>query len=481
VILFSFIAILSIFVTLLFIAFIRTIIIRKKYAHKKPFQYEGSSFKSIEEATKHLSKAIEFETVASNEKAFAPFHQFLKEQYPLVHSKLTQIYDDTNNLVFIFPGKDPSLLPALLTAHQDVVPAQKEGWDHPPFTSRVEEDGYIYGRGSFDDKSSLIAIFEAVEDLLKQQFVPRRTWYLAFGCDEETRGDKGAELIASRFLKDNIRFAFLLDEGGVVAKGFISAINAPIGVIGVCEKGNAHVTLTCDLPGGHSSTPTNPTSVGVLAKAVANIEHHQLRPHLIQPVKQMLYHLGLYAPFSFSYIVLNSWLFSPLIISIFKKNPTMNALIRSTNTVTMMKGSDAANIIPSTAEGVMNIRLLPPETASTVINTIKRRIKDEKVTFSVEYESPISRVSPIDTKGFAHLKTTITTIFPECVVSPYVMTGGSDALHYEQVCDNVYRFTPALMDTGELDRMHNKNERFSIENLSAAIRFYQTLITWDSF
>ncbi len=61
------------------------------------------------------------------------------------------------------------------------------------------------------------------------------------------------------------------------------------------------------------------------------------------------------------------------------------------------------------------------------------------------------------------------------------MTGGSDALHYERVCDNVYRFTPALMDNDELSRMHNINERFSIKNLSFAISFYKTFITQDSF
>ncbi|MGD1832227.1 MAG: M20/M25/M40 family metallo-hydrolase [Sphaerochaetaceae bacterium] len=477
----SFIVILSIIVTLLSTAFIRTIIIRHTAASKLQESYEIPSDIPLEDAAENLAEAVSFKTVASEKENFPPFHKFLSEHYPLVHSKLSRMYSDTDNLVFVYEGKDPSLPPALLTAHQDVVPADEGEWEHPPFEAVIDDDGYIYGRGSFDDKSSLIAILESVEYLLKQNFVPKRTWYIAFGCDEETRGSDGASLIASRFEEDGIRFGFLLDEGGVVAKGFIGQIKAPIAVVGVCEKGNAHVSMEVSLIGGHSSTPKNPTSMGILAKAVSQIEHHPQSPRLIAPVKQMLHHLGLHAPFSFAYIVLNSWLFAPIIISIFKKNPTMNALIRSTTTVTMVKGSEAANIIPTTSYGIMNIRMLPGEKAATVIDSITKDLKDDRVRFTVEYESPVSSVSPIDTKGFAHLKNTISTIFPECVVSPYVMTGGSDALHYEKVCDNVYRFTPALMDNSELDRMHNTNERFSKENLSNAILFYTTLIRNDSF
>jgi len=465
---------------LLSIALVRTLYIRSTALKGLRSVYAVSSPKNIDSSVKNLSKAITYETVATVDSSFNEFHQFLKTTYPTVHSSLDQLYTDTDNLVFLYKGKNKSLLPALITAHQDVVPAPTEGWNHPPFSSHIE-DGFVYGRGSFDDKGSLIAILEAVEQLLEEGFVPKRDWYIALGCDEETRGDKGAALLAKKMKQDGLTFSVVLDEGGAVVEGFFKAIKEPIAAVGVCEKGNAHVKISSLVEGGHSSTPKNPTSVGVLAKHIAYIEYHPLKPVLIAPIKKMLYNLGLHSPFSFAYILLNTWLFKPIIFSIFKKNTTMNALIRSTCAVTMTKGSEAANIISNEANAILNIRLLPNKSASDVINHYKKRIKTTSVSYEIVHENKRSTVSSTEKESFKHLQTTISSIFPGTIITPYVMTGGSDALHYEGVCDSVYRFTPALMNNSELSRMHNTNERFSIGNLSSAISFYKTFIYQDTF
>ncbi len=462
------------------VALIRTIYIRRGAQHHNCSLYPPSPLPHVEQSAKNLSKAITYETVQEGGTRFDEFHAFLKVSYPKVHSSLTQLYRETDNLVFLYRGKDRSLQPGLITAHQDVVPADNEGWDHPPFSGHIE-DGYIYGRGSFDDKGSLIAILEAVEQLLEEGFVPKRDWYIALGCDEETRGEKGAALLSKKMKKDGITFSVVLDEGGAVVEGFFKAIEQPIAAVGVCEKGNAHLEISSIVEGGHSSTPKNPTSVGVLAKEIAYIEHHQLKPTLIPPIKDMLFSLGIHAPFSFSYILLNTWLFKPLIFSIFKKNTTMNALIRSTCASTMIKGSDASNVISPKASAVVNIRLLPGDDVKEVIEYYRKRTKQKNISYRVIQHSPSSRISSTDTASFRHVETTIKSIFPKTIVTPYVMTGGSDALHYEEVSHCVYRFTPALMNNEELSRMHNTNERFSIENLSSAIRFYKTFITQDSF
>lgn len=470
----------AIVLLLLGIALIRTISMR--VAHKKRVShiYPVSSAKNGNQSAKNLSDAVSFETVQKGDSSFDEFHTFLASTYPKVHSSLTRLYTDTNNLVFLYKGEDSSLLPALITAHQDVVPATNEGWDYPPFSGHIE-DGYVYGRGSFDDKGSLIAILEAVEQLLEEGFVPKRDWYIALGCDEETRGEKGALLLAKKMKEEGLTFSVVLDEGGAVVEGFFKAITRPIAAVGVCEKGNAHIEISSSVEGGHSSTPKNPTSVGVLAKKIAYIEYHPLSQTLIDPIKKMLYNLGLYAPFSFAFILLNSWLFTPIIFSIFKKNTTMNALIRSTCAVTMTKGSDAANIISPKASAVVNLRILPGDNVKDIVNYYKKRGLHEEVSFDIIQMSPLSKVSRTDTSSFRHLETTISSVFPHTIITPYVMTGGSDALHYESVCDCVYRFTPALMNNSELSRMHNTNERFSIENLLSSIRFYKTFITQDSF
>jgi carboxypeptidase PM20D1 len=475
--------IISFFAIVLFLlasALVRTFYIRSTYLNKFSSVYPVSPSKNIDSSAKNLSKAITFRTVQTGDSSFATFHQFLETTYPRIYSTLTILYKDTQNLVYLYKGQDESLLPALITAHQDVVPANKEEWIHPPFSGDIE-DGFVYGRGSFDDKGSLIAILEAVEQLLEDGFIPKRDWYIAFGCDEETRGDKGAALLAKKMRQEGLTFSVVLDEGGAVVEGFFKAISQPIAAVGVCEKGNAHVNISSFVEGGHSSTPKNPTSVGVLAKHISYIEHHPLKPVLIAPIKKMLFNLGLHAPFTFAYMLLNTWLFSPIIFSIFKKNTTMNALIRSTCAVTMVRGSEAANIISNKAHAVLNIRLLPNQSAEEVINQYKKKTKKESISYEIAHENARSKVSSTDTKSFKHLETTISSIFPNTIITPYVLTGGSDALHYESVCDAVYRFTPALMNNSELSRMHNTNERFSIENLSSAISFYKTFITQDIF
>jgi carboxypeptidase PM20D1 len=145
----------------------------------------------------------------------------------------------------------------------------------------------------------------------------------------------------------------------------------------------------------------------------------------------------------------------------------MNALVRTTLAITMVKGSSATNIIANSASAVANIRTLPGESTEKIVERVKRTVADDTIEISVIDDSIRSRVSRIR-QVFA------------AVPTPYLMTGGSDALYYEAICDHVYRFTPAIMNASELQRMHNVDERFSLENLGKAIDFYQALIIQDS-
>lgn len=407
---------------------------------------------------------------------FSALHELLAGFYPLVHNRLEIRHIGEMNLVYVWKGTDQSLEPALLTAHQDVVPADDgDQWIFPPFAGTVA-DGYVWGRGSFDAKAQMIAILEAAERLLASGFQPARTWCIAFGCDEEIRGAAGASLIAKTFREEGLRFAFVLDEGGVVADGFISHLDHPVAVVGVAEKGDANIKLSCNRAGGHSSSPDNPTALGVLGTAIGRLESAGTRARLTPPVRSMLRTLGKQAPFFLSLVFANLWLFKPLVLVILGKNPTTNALIRTTHAVTMARGSDAPNIISETAEATVNVRLLPGDTVDRTIRWMEKTIKDKRISLSVLEESVPSRTTDTEGKEFKALARTIGEVFPEALVSPYLMTGATDALWYEQVCDHVFRFTPASMNGEELKRMHNRNERFSLDNLAKAIEFYMLLI-----
>ncbi|MGH7950174.1 MAG: M20/M25/M40 family metallo-hydrolase, partial [Candidatus Binataceae bacterium] len=144
-------------------------------------------------AAERLAGAIRIKTVSTQDPAhtdaaaFAALHEYLKQTFPALHEALKSETVATHALLYTWSGSDPSLAPIILMAHQDVVPVAPEtaaNWTVPAFEGRIS-DGFIWGRGTIDDKGSLVAMMQAVELLIGDGFKPRRTIYLAFGHDEE--------------------------------------------------------------------------------------------------------------------------------------------------------------------------------------------------------------------------------------------------------------------------------------------------------
>lgn len=433
----------------------------------------------VQQAAVHLSQVVSCPTTAHSSDAFEQLHATLRESYPNMHTRLEIIETGSKNLVFRWGGSDQEMEPALLLAHQDVVPAtDADQWRFPPFSQKIEE-GFIWGRGSFDAKGQLIAICEAVELLLMEGFTPKRTWYIAFGCDEEIRGSEGAAAIATFFANKGVRFAFVLDEGGVVADRFLPGFPHPIAVVGIAEKGDANITISCSKEGGHSSSPDNPTALGILGRAIWRIENNRPRPKLTPPVRLMLCTLGLHAPFVMAVPLLNSWISKPLLFHLFGKSPTLNALIRSTCAVTMAHASDAPNVVSPRSHAMVNVRMFPETSTDEILRWMRRQIKDNRISLTVNEDSRRSVTSRVDGPHFSLLTDAIFSIFPTAVPTPYLMTGGTDALWYEPLSDCVYRFTPVQMNKEELRRMHGRDERLSISNLKKAMQFYMALIHKD--
>ena len=82
----------------------------------------------------------------------------------------------------------------------------------------------------------------------------------------------------------------------------------------------------------------------------------------------------------------------------------------------------------------------------------------------------------MDSSGFKAIERAVYAIFPEAVTVPYIVMGGTDAIRYEPLCDQIYRFTPMLISSEDLERMHGTNERLSLENVEQGVRFYIELL-----
>ncbi|MBK5200580.1 MAG: M20/M25/M40 family metallo-hydrolase [Spirochaetaceae bacterium] len=481
-----FLTLLLIIVLILIIISIRTLTIQRKFKKQANSVTKEQSNKYInydsEEPINILTGAIKYKTISYKDpsltdwKEFDKFHDYLKESFPLTFEKLSYPCDSPNNLIFKFEGQDKSVKPLLLIAHQDVVPANEAGWDTPPFEG-IKKDGYLYGRGSFDVKILVISILQSFEELLRKNEKPARTVFSAFGCDEESSGDNGATKISEQFEKEGINFEMVLDEGGAVAEDYIKGIDKPITAIGIAEKGYLDLKLTRVKNGGHSSTPNFPTAMGEIASAIEKIEKNQMKPRITKPIKDLIHNLGLSAPFGMGVLFLNQGLTSPIIKKAFSGGQTTSALIRTTITPTMMSGSNAANIIAKESWALLNCRVLPGDSDEVIIKYIKKIINNDNIKITVvNYKEP-SPISTINTEAWNTLKNTIKRTFPDSITTSFLMMGGTDAKHYHNVCDNIYRFEPCQMNQSEIAKMHNDNERMSFDNIHNATKFYLDLIT----
>ena len=133
-----------------------------------------------------------------------------------------------------------------------------------------------------------MALMQAVESLLEQDFQPQRTLYLAFGHDEEQGGENGAARIAQLLRSRGIQFEFILDEGLIIADGMVPGVNRPVALIGTAEKGVLNLDLSVHAPGGHSSQPPRQTAIGILARAISRIEDHPFPARLDGPTRRLL-------------------------------------------------------------------------------------------------------------------------------------------------------------------------------------------------
>ena len=433
-------------------------------------------------AARRLAHAVRFQTISHQDPEkfpggeFARLQAYLSDNFPRVRSALRKRQANGHSFFYEWRGTDASLQPILLMAHQDVVPvdpASAAQWRHAPFSGTISE-GFVWGRGTLDDKGALMALHEAAEALLAQDFKPRRTVFFAFGHDEEVGGQLGSRKIAQWFAAQAIRLESVLDEGQVVTEGIVAGFDRPIALIGIAEKGYVSLELTVDSEGGHSSMPPPHTAVGLLSAAIARLENNPFPATLSDPVRQQLAFLGPEQAGLRRVVFSNLWLFAPLVKSQMQKAPATNAMLRTTIAPTMLQGGVKENVLPMRARGVVNLRLAPGMSSQEAIRRVEAVIDDARVKIATTGSSP-GEPSPVSSTGsdsFNRLHRSVAATFPDAIVAPSLVLGATDTRHFVAIAENVYRFLPARLTREDLARYHGVNERLSIENYADFVRFY---------
>lgn len=406
----------------------------------------------------------------------------LAAQFPLLHGRLELTRVGTHGLLIRWAGAS-DVRPVVLMAHLDVVPVDPEApWRHDPFGGEVHDsDGgpAVWGRGTLDDKGCVAAICDAVETLLEAGHVPAQDVWLSFGCDEEVSGTAAVEAV--EVLRGRgVTPWLVLDEGGAIAGGAFPGVKAPLGVIGVTEKGTTSLELVAEGRGGHASTPARNGPTARLARAILNVERspfpasapaptlelmRRLAPHLPRPLRPVL------GP-----LLGRADRLGPVVTrALLAAGPEAAAMTRTTVATTTLSGSPALNVIASTARAGLNIRVMVGDTVAGVVEHVRRAVADDSIRIDVVESGEASPISPMD-EPFELLEACIGEVFPEAVATPYVMMAATDSRHFTAISEHVYRFAPFRMTRAQRQAIHSYDEHIGIADLVDGARWYGLLI-----
>jgi carboxypeptidase PM20D1 len=427
-----------------------------------------------------LATAIRLPTVSDgtgNPPAAELFalHEHLRVSFPRVHESLVRENIAEYSLLYTWTGQDPSLPALILAGHLDVVPADSKRWSHDPFAGDIDRT-HIYGRGAMDDKVTVMAILEAVELLLEDGFVPKRSIYLAFGHDEEEGGYEGAKVIADILQARGVMAEATIDEGMVITEGIMDGILDPVALVGIAEKGFMNLELTAKGTGGHSSMPPRKTAVGLLSQAIVRLQKKPMPGSFSDSVQQMLAYVGPEFSYGRRLVMANLWLFGGMVKSSFSEKQATDALLRTTMAPTMLEGSSKANVLAQEAKAVVNLRIKPGDTEESVLKHIRKTIGDKRVSLRVMEMVAPQKSSSSESRVFHIMADSLRSIDPSIIVSPGLMLALTDSRHYAKISNDIYRFTAMRLGPDDLARLHGVDERLALNNYAEIIAFNRRLI-----
>lgn len=433
------------------------------------------------QAVDALRSAVTFPTISSSDTdrvdraAFDGLLSDLEARFPRLHhvAEVTRVAG--SGLLVRWPGRGGSR-PVVLLAHLDVTPAGPgDAWTHPPFEG-VVEDGAVWGRGTLDAKGSAVAICSAVERLVTDGFAPASDVWLSFGCDGQVGGSAAAEAVAA-LEEFGVDPWFVLDEGGTVADDAFPGVVAPLAVIGVAEKGIVDLELRVDTGGGHPSMPPQLGPGERLARALHRLTRRPFRATIPDPVVEMLTAVSPHTSGPLRWVTRNARLLRWPLARVFARlGAETAALARTTTTVTSLQAACPSTELVEEARAVITLRVMVGETVDSVIERVRRTVRDPQVTVTLlDGEGP-SPIAPRDDAAYQLITSTLGEVMPEAVPVPYVMLAPTDARHFHRVWPRVYRFTPFRANRYQRRSLRSADERLEVRSFLEGVHWYRRLL-----
>ena len=427
-----------------------------------------------------LSAMVKIETVSSrfdpDREKFRVFQQSLRELFPRVF-EACQEHHPGDGLVLVLKSEKPKGEPILLMSHHDVVEAKSEGWDHGPFSGDIDGEGRVWGRGTVDTKGSLMCELQALEELLAAGWKPETDVYITSSCTEEWSGPC-APAIVDWLKAQGVHLGMLLDEGGMILEEPVGGVKGRYAMVGVLEKGYGDVRFTARSNGGHASAPKKNSPLPRLGALMHDIDANSpFKAQITPTVKEMFTRLAPNSSFPLKLVFGNLWLFGPLLKEAMPLiSPAAAAMMRTTCAFTTAKGSEGLNVLPTAASVTANLRFIHHQANEESLALLEKRARKHGVEMEVITQDHPCPIVDYTAKPFGLLEKVAAEIYPGYGVVPYVMTGGTDAKYYGDVCEHCLRFAPIEIDNQQYGSIHSVNENLHAAALVPAVDFYKQVL-----
>lgn len=430
-----------------------------------------------EETLKHFQAIIRINSSdpPGNE---APVVEYLKGvlEKEGIPTKVLALDPRRPNLVARLKGSGKKK-PVLVMGHTDVVSVDSTKWKFPPF-SAARDGGYVYGRGTVDDKDNVVAAL-MVMLTLKRLNVPldRDVIFLA------EAGEEGSVRYGIEYMVNNhwgeIEAEYCFAEGGGVTR---KGGKIEYAAIATTEKMGRGIKLVARGPAGHGSVPLQTNAIVHLAQAIAKISAWQTPMRLNETTRTFFERLAnISGPEEAArYRALLDGNGAEAVQEyLAEKEPRMYSTLRTSISPNIIKGGYRGNIIPSEAEATLDIRALPDEDMTKLLDELKRVINDSQVEIVNPNTGrrPGSRPSRLDTEAFRAAEAAVKKIY-NTVPIPAMLTGATDMAFVRAKGVECYGIGPMtdVEDGPKGYGAHSDQERILEESLHKFVQFNWEII-----
>lgn len=447
----------------------------KKNERKLTDKKEDYTEKQKQYYAERLAKMIRCKTISEADcfqtEEFEKLRIVIRELFPVFCSKAEFISFGEDAYLYCLKGKD-NTRNVMLMSHHDVVKADGI-WKYPPFEGCIRENR-VWGRGTVDTKTPLFAEFSALEELLEEGFCPPCNIYVFSSHNEEIAGD-GAPLAKKYFEEHQIRFAWILDEGGAVIDPPMSGIHCKCAMLAVHEKGRYTLKLTAKVEKGHKGLAGDRNSPIVrMAKLISEIEKKPPFLRKMHPqVLAMFENLAPYMNFGMRLIFANMWIFKGILLKVIPRlNASAGEMLGTSCTFKNLSSDKDGNCFAE-----IFLRCVDETDQGQEIESLKEIAKKYDIFVeSAEKGNEYYRPANIESEGYCLIRQTVEETFPYAACAPFILPAGTDARTFSEFSEAVIRFAPIDIDRQQYASVHNIDENINREAIVRAVEFYRNLL-----